>query len=213
MKAPRRTPPSLVGLTDTEPGDVDVDDGLDGVRVTGLDLSDRVLHGVTLQESELVNARADGTRLERCRMLDVRLDGLDAPELVLAEGVWRDSEVLGSRLGALSAHGSTVSSLRLEHCKVAYLNLRGSTVSDLVLTDCVVGELDLADATLERATFERCTVETLTVRGARLKDVDLRGARLGEVSPPSGLRGATLGTAQLLDLAPAMAAESGILLG
>lgn len=210
MKQPRRTPPSLVDLAETDPADVDVHDGLDGVRVSGLDVSGETLHGVTLQESELLGARADGTRLERCRLLDLRLDGLDAPEVVLAEGVWRDSEVLGSRLGAFSAHGSTVSSLRVDHTKVDYLNLRGSTVTDLVLTDCTVGELDLADAVLERASFEGCTVGTLSVRGARFKDVDLRGARLGEVSPPSGLRGATIGTAQLLDLAPAMAAESGI---
>jgi len=210
-RRPRPTPPSLAGLEERDPDDVDWDAGLDGVRVAGADLSGRRLVGVTWQESELVDLRADGARWEGCRLLDVRLDRLDAPELLVPESTWRDSEVLGSRVGALGLHGAKVTSVRVAGSKIDYLNLRGAEVTDLVLADCAIGELDLADARLARVSLEGCAIGTLDVRGASLLDVDLRGARLDAVDTPAGLRGATVTHAQLLDLAPALAREAGLL--
>jgi hypothetical protein len=48
------------------------------------------------------------------------------------------------------------------------------------------------------------------VRGARLADVDLRGARVDSVEGLDGLRGTWITAAQLDGLAPALAAQLGL---
>ena len=46
--------------------------------------------------------------------------------------------------------------------------------------------------------------------GARLTDVDLSGARLSTIVGIESLRGATISAAQMLDLAPLLAAHLGL---
>jgi len=53
-------------------------------------------------------------------------------------------------------------------------------------------------------------VEELAVSGARLTDFDLSGARLSSIRGIESLRGATISAAQMLDLAPLLAAHLGL---
>ncbi len=46
--------------------------------------------------------------------------------------------------------------------------------------------------------------------GARLRDVDLRGADLSRVDGVAGLAGASIDERQLAELAPLLAAEAGL---
>ena len=58
--------------------------------------------------------------------------------------------------------------------------------------------------------LDGCTVGALGVRGARLTDVDLRGARVDAVEGLDGLGGTWITAAQLDGLAPALAEQLGI---
>ena len=53
-------------------------------------------------------------------------------------------------------------------------------------------------------------IDRLDCTGAKLADVDLRGARLTDIGNIEGLRGASISIEQLLDLAPALAERLGI---
>ncbi|MEQ6903084.1 hypothetical protein [Nocardioides sp. YIM 152588] len=213
VAAPRITRPSLVDLEEAG-ADVALDHGgTDGHRVVGAVLDGVQRWDTTFRETELVRARATGAELTGCRFLDVRFDGLDAPALTASDSAWRDTEIVGSRLGTLGLYDAKVSSLRIADSKVAHLGLHGAEVDDLLVEHCTIEELDLTDARLTRVAFRDTSVRELTVAGARLKDVDLREARLTSVAPVAGLRGAVLTVPQLLDLAPELAAEVGIRLG
>ena len=58
--------------------------------------------------------------------------------------------------------------------------------------------------------IERCRIGRLDVTRARITSADLRGAELRRVDGLPGLAGATISEEQLLELAPALAAQLGI---
>ena len=210
LQAPKITPPTLTGLTAADADMARSGEGVDGLSISNADLSDLRLDSVTWVESELTGATMRNTRLPGCRFLDVRLDRLDALDLVAPGAKWRDSEIVSSRLGAVGLYDATIDSLRITGSKIGFLNLRNCVISDLVVEDCPIEELDLSDATLTRASFSGCTIDTLTLRNATLKDVDLRGARLGAIAPVVGLRGAVIDHHQLIDIAPVLADGLGL---
>lgn len=210
LQAPKVTPPTLIGLTVADPDVVRSGDNVDGLSIAHADLTDLRLDSVTWVESELTAATMRNTQLSGCRFLDVRLDRLDASDLLAPNSKWRDAEILSSRLGAISMYDATIDSLRITGSRIGFLNLRDSVIDDLVIEDCPIDELDLSQATLTRATFHGCTIDTLTIRNAKLRHVDLRGARLGVIEPVASLRGAVIDDGQLIDIAPMLAGGLGI---
>ena len=89
------------------------------------------------------------------------------------------------------------------------LDLRGATLVNVVFEDCVIDELDLSGAEVRTMRLPGTTIGTLTVEEARLDGLDLTGGRIARARVGS-LRGATVTPAQLLDLAPLLAAHLGI---
>ena len=202
--------PALSALEDGEPNDALDPTGTDGLRIVDAVLDGITRHDATYRETELVRASVNGGRFTNCRFIDVRFDGLDAPDLVAASSTWRDTEVIGSRLGTAGLYDATVSSLRFERCKIGFLGLQGAEVHDLLVEGCTIDELDLTEAKLTRVALRDTTIAELRLARARLSNVDLRGATLGAVSPTMGLHGAVITVEQLLDLAPVLAHEAGI---
>jgi uncharacterized protein YjbI with pentapeptide repeats len=75
----------------------------------------------------------------------------------------------------------------------------------------VLVEPDFQGARLERVEFTDCALKGADFTGATLTDVDLRGAAPLEVTRGyASLSGAVISTAQLLDLAPTLAAALGL---
>jgi uncharacterized protein YjbI with pentapeptide repeats len=182
----------------------------DGVRFSGADLSGRELGGARFVECEFAQCTFGDTNLGGVRLIDCRWSGCNAPVLKAARGTWRGMELLGTRLGSAELYDSQWHSIRVADCKLGYLNFRHSTLQDVLFTGCQLDELDLSGATLTRVAFQECEIQTLTVTGARLKDVDLRGVQLRAINGLPGLSGATIDQAQLVELAPVLAAEAGI---
>lgn len=176
--------------------------------------------GHTLGPSSAAGARFLGCRLERCGLDDVRFDGsrfaesrladLTATAIVAGETTWRDTLISGLRVGAFMASGSTWDLVRFRSVKANLLDLRGARLANVVLEDCEIGELDLGGGDVRALRVDRSSIEVLSVEGAHLADVDLVGAVLAVVRGIAGLRGATLSTVQLLELAPQFAASLGI---
>ena len=210
IDAPRMNAPALALVEDAEPGDALDPAGTDGLRIAEAVFDAVTRHDATYRETELVRATVTGSHFTNCRFIDVRFEGLDAPDLIAARSTWRDTEILGSRLGTAGLYDATVSSLRLERCKIGFLGLQGAEVHDLLVESCTVDELDLTEAKLTRVAFRDTTIGELRLAHSQLSHVDLRGARLGAVSPTLGLRGAVVTVEQLLDLAPVLAHEAGI---
>jgi uncharacterized protein YjbI with pentapeptide repeats len=90
------------------------------------------------------------------------------------------------------------------------VNLRGAVLEDVVFEDCRLREVDLGGARLTRVSFPGCRLERLDLTKATLSAVDLRGAELDVARGLDRLGGAILDIGQVLDLAPALAAQLGI---
>lgn len=182
----------------------------DGETFAGLDLGGQTGSNARFVECVIADCSLDGTVLRRARLVDCRLERVRASELDLAESVWLDSTVSGSRLGAVRAFGAEWTRVLVEGGKVDYLNLRDAHLVDVTLSGCVLGELDLGRATVRRLVLDDCRVGRLDVTGATLTDVDLRGGDLSALSGIASLAGATISSAQLVEFAPALAEHIGL---
>lgn len=125
-------------------------------------------------------------------------------------GDWRDVRVEGARIGSAELYENHWGSVHFVDCKITYLNLRGATLRDVAFTRCSIEELDLGEATAQSLAFHGSTLQILDLQRAELKDVDLRGAELHKIVGLDRLRGVTVSSAQLGQLAPLLAAEFGI---
>lgn len=182
----------------------------DGLRLEGDDLSGRDLTGANFSECELIDVTAHTTILQHTRLIETRIERMNAPVLDATRSTWRDVELSGSRLGALDIYDAEIRSTRITGCKVDWINLRSSTLEDVLVEDCTIEELDLSGATASRVAFTNCRVGSLALAHARLEDVDLRGLEIGSIGNLEGLAGATLDAQQVTALAPAFAHHLGI---
>ena len=76
---------------------------------------------------------------------------------------------------------------------------------------CVLAEPDFGERELERVEFRDCVLKRVDFSGVRMTDVDLRTvAELDIARGVDRLAGAVISSAQLLELAPAFAAQIGV---
>lgn len=183
---------------------------VDGRAFDGDDLGSRSLQGLHLSDATLTSCTWTHLELRGARLFDVVLAGCAGAGLAATESTLRHVALEQCRIGALGLNGSRLRGVQITGGKLDFVNLRGAQVRDLVLRDCVIGELDLGGAQLERVALPGCRVDSLQVHDARLEHVDLRGAAFAAVHGVEHLRGATIRPAQLVDLAPAMAAHLGV---
>jgi len=172
----------------------------------------------TLREergSSLVGARVQaatlgGARLPELRLVDVRLERCD--------------------LANLDARGASLVRVELRGCRLTGSAWREARLTDVLLSDCRVDLAAFTSARFERVTFDGCRLtqsdmqdveaESLRLLGcdlsecdltdARLKRSELRGCELRGLHGVERLRGAGVAWADLIELAPALAATLGI---
>jgi uncharacterized protein YjbI with pentapeptide repeats len=210
--APRLTAPRPRGLGSVPDADVvEGDDDLDAVEVSGLRADALSWTGRRRLGGSRVTGLSVGTwSAPAASFVDSVLDAVEVVSLDAAGSSWWNVEVTGSRVGSGALYDSTWRSVHASRCKLGYLNLRDAQLTDVVFSDCTIEELDLARATASRLAFPGSRIARIELTGSRLADVDLRDARVDDVGNLEGLRGASITTAQLLDLAPALAARLGI---
>jgi uncharacterized protein YjbI with pentapeptide repeats len=209
--APRPPKVTLGALAPADESAAVGEDDLDGVDLRDLNLDELVwtgrrrlgssrVSGLVTREWTAAGASVVGSLLEQIEVV-----GLNAPE-----SGWWNVELTGSRIGSAELYDSSWRNVSFTRCKLGYLNLRGAKLTDVRFTDCVISDLDLIRATATRVAFTGTRIDRLEASGAKLVDLDLRGALLADIGTLEGLKGATITLAQLLDLAPAMAARLGI---
>jgi uncharacterized protein YjbI with pentapeptide repeats len=160
------------------------------VRLRSVDLRDAVLPGIEARDcivtdSDLANAACTNAAFTWVELVDSRATGLDLSESELLHVTFRD-------------------------CKLDLASLRFAKLTDVELHDCALTGGDLTGAELTRVRFERCDLTGIDLSSARLDTVDVRTSTLASVRGVGALRGATVDAAQVVALAPSLAAELGI---
>ena len=182
----------------------------DRVAFIDLDLAGQDASDSSFLECRLERCAVDGLVLRRARIAESAIVDVHGVSLDLADSTWRDTELSGGRLGALTLAGATLTGVRIRGAKLGFASVTGGHLDDVTFEGCEIDSLDARIAQLRTVRFAGCTVGELDVTGATIAKVDLAGARLRSLIGVESLRGAILGHRQLLDLAPLLAAELGI---
>ena len=209
----RPTREAEMSLPDLSPFDGDrLEAGDDHVAVdfVDLDFAGQDAPDARFLECRLQRCGLDGTSLRRARIAESLLSDLHGATVDFADSTWRDSQVRGGRLGAVTLVGATWTGIRIRGSHLGFLNLSGAHLQDVTFEGCEIGSLDVRGADLQSVAFEDCRVDELDVAGATLSKVDLSGARLRTLVGVESLRGAIISHEQLIDLAPLLAAQVGL---
>lgn len=176
-----------------------------GLDISGMDLSDS-----TFEECELDQLTAHDTQFRSTRWLRTAVSGMNAPVLRASRTVLREVSFEACRLGAAELYDATLDNVVFSNSKITWLNFGSSTVKDVLIRDCTIDELDLGQAKLERVLLENVRVGSVNFSGARMRQVDLRGAQLRSISGLESLRGTVITPEQLQALAELFAEHHGI---
>jgi len=178
----------------------------DGDRFEGVHLT-----GARFIESAFTATQWNGGSLRRCRFTDVWLHTVRMTGTDTAECTWLDSHIVDSMFAGTVSFDSEVQRVVFSSCKLTGVNFRASRMTDVVFEDCVLTDVDLGEAALSRVAFPGSSLRGVHLARAKLREVDLRGAvELDLTSGFESLAGAVIGRAQLIELAPALAASTGI---
>ncbi|ATL66052.1 pentapeptide repeat-containing protein [Nocardia terpenica] len=184
----------------------------ESVHLDNAVFDDLEVHGARFTESAFTGVAFAGGIMQHGRFDDVWLRGVRFVGVNLGQSTWLNSEFVDSALSGVELVGATVRRIRFEGCKFESVNFRTAQLRDVSFVDCVLRDTDFSEAALTRVTFPGSRLDGVTLHGSTLDAVDLRGAATLDLTAGiDSLRGAIVGTAQLLDLAPAFARAAGII--
>jgi uncharacterized protein YjbI with pentapeptide repeats len=211
VKGARRPEVRLPALEPYRDGRLEPDGDYDSLEFREEDLTGQDGGGARFMDCALRGCALDETRLRHARLLDSVLTAPRGVGTDLAEATLRDVELVDARLGGAQLHGAVLERVLIRGGKIDYLNLRKAKLRDVVFEGCVLVEPDFGGARLERVEFVDCVLKGADLSGVTLTDVDLRGAAQLEIARGvERLAGSVISPAQLLDLAPVLAAELGV---
>ena len=207
-KSPR--PNSLPNLAGFDGDRLETGGDYDGIAFADLDFTGQDAADARFLECRLERCCVEGLSARRVRFVSCQLIDLYGATVDFSDSTWRDSQMRGGRLGAMTLPGATLTGVRLRGIKAGFVSLAGARLEDASFEECEIGSLDARSAQLRSVAFPDCTVQELNVAEATLEKVDLSGAKLRALVGIESLRGAIVGHDQLVDLAPLFAAQLGI---
>lgn len=205
---PPATPKILVQL-DAWAGDVGDELELSDYSVQGRDSSvvRRLdIEGCKLNNLQLAVARLDKLQLSDSSLSHIEAAGMHAPKAALLRVVTSNSRLTGADFGAASFEDCM-----FENVKFDEGGLRFAIFKRVRFENCVLRNTDFSSAKLLNVSFVGCDFEGANFDNASCKLVDLRGEDLSNIKGGLGLKGATISSEQLIQLAPRLAAGVGLI--
>jgi fluoroquinolone resistance protein len=187
-------------------------------------------------DDDLTEARVEGAAWPGLELAGARIDRSLLVGVDLTESVWRNLTLRGCRLENVDLSGATFAGATVERCefvgcRMTGLHLAKTSLKDVVFTDCrldyarldevrvtgptawvrcLLGNATLTGCRLPTAALSECRLTDLELVGCDLRGTDLRDSDLTGVRGLDSLRGATIDTAQLEDVAVVAARELGL---
>jgi uncharacterized protein YjbI with pentapeptide repeats len=161
----------------------------------------------------------DGSRLERCSMIGAAYDACSLTDVecvrLEAAGVHAyKANLLRVAFADCRCTGAEFAEARFEDCafknvKFDEAGFRFATLTRVRFESCLLRQADFANARLHHVTFTGCDFEGADFTSAVSKNVDIRGEDITQARGVLGLKGATISTEQLIQLATLLASELG----
>lgn len=178
----------------------------DEISPSGPDARNAMFTECAFRSVSVENGQMQSSRFHDVWLHGVRFTGSD-----LTDSIWRDAEVVDGAWSGVMASGMELRRVVFHGCKLDSVNFRGAVLMKVEFVDCVLRHLDISGAKFDEVSFPGSRIEGLTVRQTQLRKVDFRGAQgIGTIEGVEWLKGAIIAAGQLTDLAPAFAAEIGI---
>lgn len=192
-------------------GGLMTDERYDTVHFDGLAIQAPQAPGAGFLECAVTDCVMTGGTLRGAGFNDVWVHGTRFTGTALPDTDWQDSTVEACVLAAVEAFGSRLRRVVFRRCKFDSVNLRTAALREVTFEDCVLRDVDFAGAKLVDVSFPGSSLERAHFAHTSLARVDLRGATTLDLADGyDALRGATITTGQLLDLAPALAHALGV---
>lgn len=157
-----------------------------------------------------ITADADGVDLTGATLIDVELTGVRIASLKMRDASARRVRISGGRIGTLDLSSARIDELELRDVRIDYLNLGGVRAADIEIIACSIRTIDMPQAELTRVRFTDTRSDEVDSRGMRATHVDLRGLDAAAFLDANSLRGTTLSSFQVQQLAPVLATGIGI---
>lgn len=214
QRHPARLPQNLRPGAATLAGDTT----LERVQVTGGILDDDggaddgpVLTDVDLVDLRWTNGRFPGRHFRRLRCRNAVFDRCDLSGVVLEDSTLKRAEFHDCRMSGLVFAGSTLlEDVLFTGCKMNLVNLRMARGRRLEFLRSDLTEADLYAAEFAATRVLDCDLSGAELSQAALDGLRLHGCVLHDLKGVSALRGAIVGRDQVMDIAMALFAASGI---
>ncbi|MGI5219744.1 pentapeptide repeat-containing protein [Nocardia sp. CA-290969] len=178
----------------------------DDVVFTDADLRNTLFGQCAFRSVTVAGGVGGGARFTDCWLHGVRFTGTEMPD-----SAWMDAELIEGAWSGVEASGAELRRVVFHGCKLDSVNFRNARLTKVEFVDCVLRHVDFGNAKLSEVSFPGSEISALMVRNAQLKKVDFRRAQsIGIAEGVESLRGALVTPAQVLDLAPTLAAAVGL---
>jgi uncharacterized protein YjbI with pentapeptide repeats len=198
--------PKLLPKIDDWAGAVDTEIELDNVAARDKNFA-HVRHleieGCRLEAIQLAEANLDKLRVSDAVLTRVEAAGMHANGAAALRVVLKDSRLTGADFGA-----SLLEDCLFDNVKFDEAGFRFAACKRVRFENCVLRNADFSGAKLTNVSFSGCELKGANFDNATCKAVDLRGEALADIKGIFGLKGATISSEQLIQLAPLLAAEA-----
>lgn len=183
---------------------------LDNVLLADGEAIGLVAPNMAWDESILERVLFSGANLEKLRASDVKLTDCDMSTSRCAETSWIRVAFRRGRMSGWDASRSLLQDIEFNGCKLDMANFRYAKLERVRFVDCVLAEADFLAAELKYVEFQSCHLEKVQFSQTKLQAVDLRGSQLIDIGGWKDMKGATISDVQLMQIAPYLANELGI---
>lgn len=188
---------------------------LKGVSLAQADLSEADLNNSNLIEADLSKATLRRTNLIRAdlskaTLREANLIGAKLFRAILTEADLSEADLTNTDLTGAKLFGANLFNVNLSKAILSEANLRGTNLTKANLSEADLSEADLTIANLHKAILRGANLAEANLTKANLSEADLRGANLrGAILNETCLEGANLTGADLNETAPSEADLAG----
>lgn len=205
--------PSLPHLL-TTPDDVmelfNTEDLISGFHIEDTWLTSDELEKKSFSELRLTKVDFSQVTVAKFDVTDCDLRACNFTASKFPESSWHRVSIEGARCSGLQITNGILKNVDFKNCKLEMVNFRFSRLESVAFEDCVINDVDFYDAQLKNVEFVNCTINNVTFASARMVSVDISKSAVDGINGINSLRGVTMSYDQLMQLAPAFAAEAGI---
>jgi uncharacterized protein YjbI with pentapeptide repeats len=186
---------------------------LTGKLVSNFHLSDAKIRTLTLRDTRMTDGQVRSVRTEATEITEAEVNCVEFSNCELSSLTWTGGEISRTRFTACKLLGARFENVKMKHavfvdCQLDYATLsRMSSSGPVAFVRCRLREAEFTGCDMTRAVFEKCDLTLANFGKGRHAGCDLRGNDVSTLRGAANLRRVVLTSAQLVNLAQALATE------